>query len=124
MAIVNHRDIPTFELQGNLMIGVATPTRGAAQVEAWYTTLAPGAATPLHVHTTEEVVVVLRGRGQVQFGETSQSFEAPCTLIAPHDVPHQIMNTGAEPLEAVAAMPIRSSIRTVDGQELDLPWRR
>jgi len=63
MTIANHRDVPVFELQGNLMIGVATPNQGARQVEAWYTTLAPGATTPLHVHGAEEIVVVLHGRG-------------------------------------------------------------
>jgi len=44
-------------------------------------------------------------------------------------VPHQIhehrrlMNTGDETLEAVAAMPVGSSISTPDGARLDLPWR-
>jgi quercetin dioxygenase-like cupin family protein len=124
MTIVNHRDLPAFELQGNLMIGVATPSRGAEQVEVWYTTLAPGAATPLHVHAAEEIVVVLRGRGQIRIGEACMTFEAPCTLIAPQGVSHQILNTGGDPLEAVAAMPLRSSISTADGEELSLPWRQ
>jgi mannose-6-phosphate isomerase-like protein (cupin superfamily) len=124
MAIVNHRDVPVFELQGNLMIGVATPSRGAQQVEAWYTTPAPGAATPPHVHDAEEMVVVLRGRGQIRMGDATITFEAPCTLIAPPGVGHQILNTGREPLEAVAAMPLRSSISTFEGEELSLPWRQ
>jgi quercetin dioxygenase-like cupin family protein len=124
MAIVNHRDVPAFELQGNMMIGVATPSHGARQVEAWYTTLAPGAATPPHVHDAEEVVVVLRGRGELRVGERCVTFQAPCTLIAPTGVPHQIVNTGGEPVEAIAAMPLGSSIRAIDGTELDLPWRQ
>lgn len=123
MGIVNHRDIPAFELQGNLMIGVATPGQGARQVEAWYTTMAPGAATPLHVHGAEEIVVVLRGRGELQVGDQQLTFEAPCTLIAPAGVAHQITNTGDEPVEAVAAMPLASSISTPDGERLRLPWR-
>ncbi|MGH7365767.1 MAG: cupin domain-containing protein [Candidatus Rokuibacteriota bacterium] len=124
MAIVNHRDVPTFELQGNLMIGVATPSHGARQVEAWYTTLAPGAATPPHVHDAEEIVVVLRGRGELRVGEGRLSFEAPCTLIAPAGVCHQILNTGEETVEAVAAMPLGSTISDADGAALELPWRR
>lgn len=124
MAIVNHRDLPTFELQGNVMIGVATPAHGAQQVEAWYTTLAPGAATPPHVHGAEEVVVILRGHGEIQIAEHRAAFEAPCTVIAPAGVPHQIINTGREPIDAVAAMPLRSSISAPDGKELALPWRQ
>jgi hypothetical protein len=69
------------------------------------------------------VVVVLRGRGEVRMGGDAVSFAAPCTLIAPPGVAHQIVNVGTEPLEAVAAMRVRSSIATADGVELALPWR-
>jgi quercetin dioxygenase-like cupin family protein len=123
MAIIQHRTVPPFEMQGNLMMGIATPSRGAQQIEAWFTTIAPGAATPLHVHDAEEIVVVLRGRGQVRVQDAWETLEAPCTLITPRGVPHQITNTGDETLEAVAAMPVGSSIRTPDGALLDLPWR-
>lgn len=123
MAIVNHKHLPVFELDGNVMIGVATPGRGAQQVEAWYTTLAPGAATPPHVHSGEEVVVVLRGRGEIQVGDHRAAFEAPCTLIAPAGIAHQIVNTGRDTIEAVAVMPAHSSISAPDGKELALPWR-
>jgi len=124
MEIVNHRDVPTFELQGNVMIGVATPSHGAQQVEAWHTTITPGAATPPHVHSAEEIVVILRGNGEIQVGDSRAAFNAPCTLIAPAAIPHQIFNTGSEPIEAVAAMPLGSSISTPDGNELALPWRQ
>jgi mannose-6-phosphate isomerase-like protein (cupin superfamily) len=66
---------------------------------------------------------VLRGRGQVRVQDAWETLEAPCTLITPRGVPHQITNTGDETLEAVAAMPVGSSIRTPDGALLDLPWR-
>lgn len=123
MAIVNHRDVATYELQGNTMLGLATPSQGAQQVEVWQTWVAPGAGTPPHVHEGEEVVVVLRGRGELHVGDTVASFEGPCALIAPAGVPHQIINTGSEQVEAVAALPLRSKIATPDGEELVLPWR-
>ena len=50
--------------------------------------------------------------------------EGPCTLIAPAHVPHQIINTGDEPAEAVAVLPLGSAITTPDGEELVLPWRQ
>ena len=123
MAIIEHRTVPSFELQGNFIMGVATPSRGAKEIEAWFSTMAPGAETPLHVHDSEEIVVVLRGRGKVRVQDTWEPLEAPCTLIAPRGVPHQIVNTGDDPLEAVAAIAAGSSIRTPDGVVLDLPWR-
>lgn len=123
MAIVLHHQVVPFELQGNLMRGLATASRGARQIEVWQGTVAVGAATPPHVHEGEEVVVVLRGRGELRIGETATAFAGPCTLIAPAGVPHQILNTGDEPLELVAAMPLGSKVTTPAGEELTLPWR-
>lgn len=123
MAIVGHHSVESYELQGNVIAGLATPSRGARQIEVWHTSMAPGAATPPHVHAGEEVVVVLSGWGEVQIGDVVTPFEGPCTLIAPAGVSHQIINTGAEPLTGVAMMPLGSSITTPDGVELPLPWR-
>jgi quercetin dioxygenase-like cupin family protein len=123
MTIVRHQDIRTYELQGNTIAGLATPGRGARQVEVWHTILAPGAATPPHVHADEEVVVVLRGRGEIQIGEARHPFEAPCTLIAPAGIPHRLANTEMGPLEALAALPLGSAVATPEGAALDLPWR-
>jgi quercetin dioxygenase-like cupin family protein len=121
--IIDNRTLAVFEMDGNLITGVATPSQGAQQIEVWTTTMAPGAATPVHMHDAEEVVVVLRGRGEVRLGERTVAFRAPCTLIAPAGLPHQIVNTGTEPMEAVAAMRLRSTIATADGKEVQLPWR-
>jgi quercetin dioxygenase-like cupin family protein len=121
--IIDHRTLAVFEMEGNLMTGVATPSQGAQQIEAWTSTMEPGAATPVHVHDAEEVVVVLRGRGEVRIAGGTVAFQSPCTLIAPAGVPHQIVNSGTEPLEAVAAMRLRSAIATADGEQVKLPWR-
>lgn len=124
MTIVQHEAVVPFELQGNVMWGLATPSHGAKQIEVWQSTVQGGAATPPHVHDGEEVVVVSRGRGELRVGETRLAFAAPCTLIAPAGVPHQIRNTGEEPLELVAALPLGSPITTPTGEALTLPWRR
>lgn len=123
MAIVQHQDVMPYELQGNVMLGLATPSRGAREVEVWHTRIIAGAATPPHVHGGEEVVVVLRGRGELHVGGEVMAFEGPCTLIAPAHVPHQIINTGEEATEAIAVLPLGSTISTPEGEELVLPWR-
>jgi quercetin dioxygenase-like cupin family protein len=123
MAIVQYHEVVPFESQGNLMRGLATPMRGAQQIEVWQGTIASGAATPPHVHEGEEVVVISRGQGELRVGETSVPFAGPCTLIAPAGVAHQILNTGEEPLELVAALPLGSKVATPAGEELTLPWR-
>jgi quercetin dioxygenase-like cupin family protein len=97
--------------------------RGAQQIEVWQGMVANGAATPLHVHEGEEVIVILQGQGELLIGETRIAFAGPCTLIAPPGVPHQILNAGEDPLELVAALPLGSKIATPAGEELVLPWR-
>jgi len=117
-------DLREFRLGGNTMYGLATPARGAWEVEVWLQRSEPGAETPLHSHSSEEVIVVLRGRGEVRrVGGERVRFEAPSTLLLPGHELHQIVNTGQEMLEAVAVLPAGSKVYDQHGVELMLPWR-
>jgi quercetin dioxygenase-like cupin family protein len=117
-------DVQEFELDGNLMCGLATPSRGARQVEVWMSRIRPEAETPIHSHTCEEVIVVLRGRGELRrIGKETTTFEAPCTLILPAHELHQIGNTGRDMLESVASLQIGSRVFDERGVEMALPWR-
>lgn len=117
-------EVQEFELDGNVMYGLATPARGARQVEVWLSRVRPEAETPVHSHSREEVVVVLRGRGEARrIGRETTTFEAPCTLILPGNELHQIANTGSEVLEMIAAMPTGTRIFDERGVEMALPWR-
>ncbi len=123
MAIVNHRDLPDYGLNGNHHLGIATRERGAKELEAWYVTLTPGAATPVHRHDGEEIVVVLSGRGDAISDAGIAPFEAPCTLVLAAGEFHQLRNTGSEDAVLVAAMRLGSRIEDAAGAELALPWR-
>jgi mannose-6-phosphate isomerase-like protein (cupin superfamily) len=117
-------DTPEFELAGNIMYGLATPRRGARQVEVWYSRLRPEVETPIHSHSGEEVLVVLRGRGEARrIGVETVTFEAPCTLILPAFELHQVANTGREELQAVTVVPAGSKMFDERGVEMALPWR-
>jgi mannose-6-phosphate isomerase-like protein (cupin superfamily) len=117
-------EVREFTLAGNHMYGLATLSRGARQVEVWLSRIDPEAETPTHSHSTEEVVVVLRGRGEARrIGAETITFEAPCTLVLPAFELHQITNTGRETLEAIATMPAGSRIYDRYGVEMALPWR-
>jgi quercetin dioxygenase-like cupin family protein len=123
-AVTRLTEVQDFTLAGNQMYGLATPRRGAREVEVWLSRVDPDAETPVHSHSTEEVVVVLRGRGEVRrIGAETNTFEAPCTLILPPFELHQIANTGREILELIAAMPAGSRIYDQHGIEMALPWR-
>lgn len=117
-------ELQEYELDGNVMYGLATPSQGAHQVEVWLSRVQPEAETPVHSHSREEVIVVLRGRGEARrIGKETITFEAPCTLILPGNELHQIANAGTDVLEMVASMPAGTRIFDQRGVEMALPWR-
>ena len=97
---------------------------GLQQLSVWRQSLAPGAATPPHGHSCEEVVFCLAGQGEARIDGEVQAFGPDTTVVLPRQRMHQLVNTGTEPLELLAvfaATPVDT--RLPDGQEITLPWR-
>ncbi len=71
-------------------------------------------------------VLCLAGAGMtwMVLGDEEIEFEAPCTLVAPRDVPHQYWNTGDIETDAIVIIGIGSKIWNQDGELMDLPWRK
>jgi quercetin dioxygenase-like cupin family protein len=109
-------------LSGSHIAGVATPGRGARQVEMWVGRMDAGASTPPHVHDTEQVVHFTSGRGWVTVEGRDIPFQPGDTVILPAGIVHQLV---AETESAyVAAMPAGGTLRLPYGEVIDLPGRR
>ena len=111
-------------LPGLLHATWAGQHHGLSQLSLWRQTLAPGAATPPHSHDCDEVVLCLAGNGELHVDGQVQRFEADRTLVLPRGGTHQILNTGALPLEILGAFggtPVATF--GADGARLELPWR-
>lgn len=121
MAIFRFAEETPFSLQGNHVAGLATPSRRAENVEVWRSRMDAGSATPPHQHDAEEVVVFLSGRGRARVGNDEVAFGAGDTLILPAGRVHQIFSDTES--EMIAAMPLRCTIRSPDGEIMRLPWR-
>ena len=67
---------------------VANKDLGAKEVGLLVNTVEPGVTVPLHTHTVEEVIAVLRGRMWVQIGEERQTVGPQQTVIVPAGTPH------------------------------------
>src|SRR3954452_10593127 len=91
---------PTFGQDGFAMTGLAAPSRGCATVSTWRLTAAPGAASPVHRLTSDEVFVVLSGEVHVQVGDDALVARAGDALAVPPGVDFHIANRGSEPFEA------------------------
>ena len=123
-AVIPLDSVKEFTNNGNILQGLATKSKGAAEHEVWRSQIAPGSKTPLHSHDSEETFVVLRGEGIAKIGDETLKFKAPCTIIAPAGVPHQVINTGKVATESIVIVRIDSKIKTASNKVLDLPWRQ
>lgn len=97
---------------------------GLSQLSVWRQTLEPGAATPPHRHSCDEVVLCLSGWGELHINGQVRRFGADQTVTLPRDVNHQLFNVGPMPLELIAmfaASPV--PVTSPDGTALELPWR-
>jgi len=123
MRVIDNEAIETYELPGLRHRTVAGHEQGVESMEVWVQTMAPGAATPIHRHACEEVIVVLSGSGTCTAGDQTVAFGPNSTLVLEPDVVHQLVNTSDEELKLVAAFgmaPVR--VKTADGAALPLPW--
>ncbi len=122
--IVPHAQLKSFENAGTVLVGLATASLGATDFEVWRSNVPPGGETPLHVHETEEVFIILEGRGTLYVGDEAFEFEAPATVIAPAGLPHRLKNTGQVPTDQIVIVGVGSVIKTAAGEEMALPWRK
>ncbi len=123
MPILRNDDLETLELPGIRHQTIGGHAQGVRGLEVWMQTMAPGAATPVHRHEGEEVILVLSGRGTCTIDGKTSEFGPNSTLIIESDAVHQIVNTSNEEMRLVAAFgtaPVR--VRTADGDPLPVPW--
>lgn len=117
-ATIEKHNLPGLEHQT-----LAGRRDGLQSFEIWRQTIDAGAATPVHRHDCEEVIVVLKGQGVCRCGEEEFHFAADDTVCIPPNVVHQICNTGDEDLYIMATLamaPVR--VETDTGEKMDLPW--
>ena len=103
---------------------LAGQAEGLRHLSVWRQSIAAGAATPPHRHDCEEVVLCSGGEGELHIAGEVHRFQADTTLVIPANEMHQILNTGAQPMEIVGVFstsPVQ--VFLPDGAELPLPWR-
>ena len=123
MSIIDNTEIETLELPGIRHQTIGGHQQGVKSMEVWMQTIAPGAATPVHRHACEEVIVILSGSGECTVAGKTTGFGPNSTLIIEPDAIHQIVNTSNEEMQLVAALgmaPVR--VKTADGEPLPVPW--
>ncbi len=123
MPVVENSKVQEFALPGLRHRTVGGKDGGVKSMEVWQQTIAPGAATPVHRHACEEVIVILSGSGTLMIEGVTTSFGPNSTLILPFDAVHQITNTSAEDMNIIATLSMAPvKVRTGEGAPMALPW--
>ena len=123
MTVIHNEDLQMLELPGLQHQTIGGHEQGLKTMEVWLQTIAPGAATPVHCHACEEVILILPDSGTCMEEGDSTLFGASSTLILKPDAVHQIANTSDEEMKLVAALsmaPVR--VKTAEEEPLPVPW--
>jgi quercetin dioxygenase-like cupin family protein len=121
MPIITQEDAPTFELPGATITGLASPSRGAADVAAWRIKLESGHESPKHsLVDREEVFVILSGAVTARYADRDETAaEGGALIVAPGEEFSLVASDG--PAEAVCMLPVGGTA-LLDGQRIVPPW--
>jgi quercetin dioxygenase-like cupin family protein len=123
MPIVHGSDAPEFLLPGAIVIGLASRSRGAAEITTYRVRLDPLAAMPAHRHDHEEVFTVLAGDLTTVLDGQEQQTEAGDTVVVPAGTEHYVIARNA-PADLIAAVPTGTVFITPDGTSRIADWAK
>ena len=117
-AQINDPDSVEFSAQADSTIGprlglALSPANGTATTIVAALDLAPGKRSGRHTHSIEEVVLVLKGTGEMTVGEEQVRLSAGEMVLVPALAPHELSNAGSEELHTVAFFPNAAFVSVV-----------
>jgi quercetin dioxygenase-like cupin family protein len=106
VAVIPLADVPPIELPGGSWSRVLlTGARVGSTTALGYSSFAPGTATAMLSHATEELAYVLTGVGELRLEAEAVPYAAGAALYIPAGIWHSVVNTGNEPVTMVFAFP-------------------
>ena len=89
MSLIDNQGEPLFDWRPGMKAReLAGRSRGATDLTLYYNELDRGATTPLHQHTTDEVILVAEGALEVRQGDETLTAGADHTWHIPAGIPH------------------------------------
>jgi quercetin dioxygenase-like cupin family protein len=99
-------DVPPIDLPGGSWSRVIlTGDRVGSGTALGVSSFAPGTATAMLSHATEELAYVLSGEGELRLEDGIVPYGPRSALYIPAGVWHAVANTGDEPVSMVFAFP-------------------
>ena len=118
-AQINEPDSVEFLAQTDPTIGprlglALSPANGTATTIVAALDLAPGKRSGSHTHSIKEVVLVLKGTGEMKVGEEQVHLSAGEMVLVPALAPHELSNAGSDDLHTVAFFPNAAFVSVFD----------
>ncbi len=121
--VIRRSDAPEFGEGGTVITGYGSPSRGSESVTAWQVALHPGAGSPEHTLTRDEVFVVLSGEGTFEMeGRRRHRVRHGDAICVPPGVAFRLSNAGSERFAAICCMAADGQARIGDGDPFPIPW--
>ena len=113
-------EAPRFQLPGLEFTGLATPSRGSADLCTWRLTLEPGLSSPEpHTLDRDEVFMILRG--SIRLAPDCEPVAAGDVAVVPAGTPIQVANVADGEAEVVVAIAAGFSAAAADGSQIGTP---
>jgi quercetin dioxygenase-like cupin family protein len=120
--VIRSSDAPQFGEGGTVITGYGSPARGSRSVAAWQVALDPGAGSPEHTLTRDEVFIVLSGEATFEVEGRRHLVGRGDAICVPPDVTFQLSNAGSERFTAICCMAAGGEARIGDGDPFPIPW--
>ncbi len=121
MTVIRASEAPCFELPGTQFTGLASPSRGSADLCTWRLSVAPSRATP-DPHELDQDEVFMLISGSVRITPGGEELGPGDTQVVPAGSPIQLVNTGDGPAELYVAIRAGFVGTMADGTKVSPPW--
>jgi mannose-6-phosphate isomerase-like protein (cupin superfamily) len=120
MTIIHAHEAPRFELPGLVFTGLASPSRGSADLCTWRLDIEPGFTSPdAHTIDRDEVFVVVSGA--IRLAPDGAPIDAGGAAVVHAGTPIQVSNAGDGPAAVMVAIGAGFSATMDDGTVIGTP---
>jgi mannose-6-phosphate isomerase-like protein (cupin superfamily) len=124
IAMTRADEAPRFHLPGLEFTGLASPSRGSADLCTWRLTLEPGLTSP-DIHTLDRDEIFMVMRGAIRLSPDSEAVAVGDVAVVPAGTPIQVANVGGGEAVVVVAIASGFTATMADGRTIDTPpWAR
>ncbi len=117
---IHAQEAPRFDLPGLVFTGLASPSRGSADLCTWRLSIEPGFASPdAHTLDRDEIFMVLSGA--ISLSPDESAVGPGSAAVVPAGTPIQVSNAGDGPAEVIVAITTGFQATMQDGAEIGTP---